>query len=190
MTWEPGDLVSLETERFTIRSMSREDATEEVLGWLADPDVAVGLNAPQRRMTRPQGVAWALAHDNARRFCLIVNERADGHPIGLFTVTCDTIHKTAETAVVIGDQGKWGQNVVVETRSAILDFLFDTLGMHKVTGRPHSRNIASIFNYKALGFTCEAVLREQMRSIQGATRLDQLVFGMLATEWRDRRSSR
>ena len=76
----------------------------------------------------------------------------------------------------------------METRATLLDFLFDQMDLHKVTGRPHGRNFSSIYNYKALGFHCEAVLREQMRSIKDDQRLDQLIFGMLRDEWHARRS--
>ena len=62
-----------------------------------------------------------------------------------------------------------GKNIVIEARSAILDFLFDELKMHKVLGKPHGRNFSSIFNYKAMGFACEAVLREQMLAIDDDT---------------------
>jgi RimJ/RimL family protein N-acetyltransferase len=184
--WEPGDLVELTTERFLIRSMTREDATEELIGWLADPDVATGMNMPAKRMTRVQAVNWVLHQDNLRDFRLLVVDRESGTGIGFFTISVEPAQKTAETAVVIGDQTRWGQNIVVEVRTALLEFLFDTMGMHKVIGRPHGRNVSSIFNYKALGFTCEAVLREQMRAVDGGGRLDQLIFGLLASEWRAR----
>ena len=91
--------------------------------------------------------------------------------------------------MVIGERDYWGQNVVIETRRVLLEFLFNTVGVHKVVGRPHGRNFSSIFNYKAMGFVCESVLREQMRSIQeGHDRLDQLTFGLLKAEWDTRKA--
>lgn len=189
MTWRPGDLLALTTERFDVRSIEREDMEVGVAEWLADPSIMVGLNLPRRRMSKAQAARWALAHDNERRFCLLVVDRADARAIGFYSVSFDPAHRIAETSVVIGDTASWGQNVVVETRSAILDFLFDTLGAHKAIGRPHGRNFASIYNYKALGFTCEAVLKEQMRAVDGEGRLDQMVFGMLKTDWTARKQA-
>ena len=122
------------------------------------------------------------------RFVIVVIDRETEELIGLFTITVDRIHQTAETAVVIGDHGYWGKNVVVEARTALMDFIFDHLNMHKVIGRPHGRNFPSIFNYKAMGFKCEAILREQMRAVSGEGRLDQLVFGMLKSDWISRRN--
>jgi len=182
MKRRPGDLVTLETERFTIRSIEREDVTDSFLAWLTDDDVVIGMNMPQRQMTIAQAIRWVLSFDNDKRFFLLVLDTQTGTPIGFFTATIDG-HNVAETAVVVGDRAYWGQNVVMEARGAILDLLFDTLKVHKVIGKPHGRNFASIYNYGAMGFTCEAVLREQMKAIQKDERLDQLVYGIFASEW-------
>lgn len=189
MSWTPGDLIFLETERFTLRSIAREDVGDTFLQWLADPEVMVGLNLPRRRLSRAQAVHYAMGFDNFRTALLLVTAKNTGDMVGFFTITMEQAHGTAETAVVIGNKSFWGRNVVIESRGAILDFLFDTLDLHKVIGRPHGRNMSSIFNYKAMGFKCEAILREQMRSIEGEGRLDQLIFGMLKSEWLARRAS-
>ncbi len=185
--WRKGDLLRLETERFVVRSMTREDMTDAVIGWMADPAVMVGLNMPARNLTRPQAVRWVLSHDNASKFFLAICTSDTEQVIGFFIVTINTNQNVAETSVVLGNQEFWGKDVVLETRSALLDFLFDTIGVYKVIGRPHGRNFSSIYNYKALGFTCEAILREHMRAIEGDQRLDQLIFGMLKSEWLARR---
>lgn len=185
MKWRPGDLVTLETSRFTVRSVEREDITDTFLSWLTDDDVAMGLNMPQRQMSIAQAIRWVLSYDNAKKFFLVVVDRASNTTIGFFTVIIDA-HNVAETAVVIGDRDFWGQNVVMEARAAILDMLFDTLEVYKVIGKPHGRNFASIYNYNAMGFSCEAVLREQMKAVRTDERLDQLVYGIFAQEWQNR----
>ena len=186
MTWYPGSLVSLETERFRLNSIEREDANETLAEWLADPEVMLGLNLPRRRLSRADLVSYATSYDNTRRFCLMVRPKDGDNPIGLFTATADQKNLIAETAVVIGDRFYWGRDVVREARPVIIDFLFEELGMHKIMGRTHSRNFSSIFNYKVLGFKCEGVLREQLRTIDGKQWLDQVIFGMLREEWHNR----
>ncbi len=190
MNWHPGALLELTTERFVVRSMTREDVSDEFIGWLADPEVMLGLNLPRRRLSRAQAVRFVLDFDNHTRFCLGIYLRPDGPQIGLLTVQCDLLHRCGETAVVIGDRTWWGKNVVCEARSVLLDFLFEQMKLYKVLGRPHGRNFASIYNYKALGFRCEAVLREQLLPLQGDVRLDQLIFGMLRDEWLARRAGK
>lgn len=193
MSWTPGTLLTLETERFILRTMTREDVDEGVMSWLADPEVMLGLNLPRRKMTRAQAVRWALSYNNTSKFMVVITVKETSEKIGFFTLTLEGAHRTAETAVVVGEQSWWGKNVVAECRAVLLDFLFDTMDMHKVVGRPHGRNMSSIFNYKKMGFKCEAVLREQMRAIESAAgedkRLDQLIFGMLRSEWHARKAA-
>jgi RimJ/RimL family protein N-acetyltransferase len=88
--------------------------------------------------------------------------------------------------VLLGERDWWGRHVVVETRAAILDFLFERAGMEKVAGRPFTRNVAAVASYNAMGFRCEGILRSQMRCFDGS-RLDQYFFAMLRDEWRDAR---
>jgi RimJ/RimL family protein N-acetyltransferase len=45
-----------------------------------------------------------------------------------------------------------------------------------------ARNVPAIFNYKALGFRCEGVLKDHDISMLGE-RTDILMFGMLRSEW-------
>lgn len=186
MTWTPGALVSLETENFTLRSIEREDANDRLADWMADPDVMIGFNLPRRRLSRAELVSFALNHDNRSRFCLMLRPKGKKDPIGLFTATVDLGNSVAESAVVIGEKTYWGQDVVRETRTALIDFLFNDLGLHKIFGRTHSRNFSSIYNYKVLGFKCEGILRQQIYNSQSDERLDQLIFGMLRDEWMDR----
>ena len=94
--------------------------------------------------------------------------------------------RLAQTNVVIGEKEFWGQSVVIETRAAIIDFLFDRMNMEKIWGRPIARNMPAIFNYKAQGFRTEGVLHKHLRDPSGK-RIDQIMFGLLRDEWRARR---
>jgi ribosomal-protein-serine acetyltransferase len=78
--------------------------------------------------------------------------------------------------------------VVIETRSAILDFLFDHKGCARACGFVYARNLPSVSNYLTLGFTHEGTLRGQLRR-PGGERGDAMVFGMLREEWLARRST-
>ena len=183
MSWTPGTPVRLTTKRFVIRSMIPADVTPRFLRWQSDPQTREGQNT-HRKNTKMQEAKQIVAKaDNRRIFYLLIGATFAETPIGLYTVKADLDNLVAETMVVIGEKSYWGKGVVLESRAALIDFLFDQHGMHKIVGRPHARNLASIFNYKAQGFTCEGVLREQFKSVADGSRLDQLEFGLLRDEW-------
>ena len=185
MTWEPGTPVRLETERFVIRSLAPADVSERMVGWFGDPEVMEFVDLP-RNVTHPQLLRFVGGFDDRQRFCLGIFAKDAEQIIGFFHVYCDRPNGNARVAVLIGERDFWGKNVVVETRAAILDFLFDGLSLHRVWGAIFSRNFPAVFNYKAHGFRLEGVLRDQVRGHDGAWR-DVCWFGLLADDWRARR---
>jgi len=185
--WTPGTPVRLATRRFVLRSLTRQDVGARYAGWLRDPEVLAMLNNRNLRMTDEQLIAYVERFDNRASFHLGIEPAGNGPLIGFYSVYCDPPNGVAQTNVMVGDHDYWGKNVVLETRAVLLDFLFDVVGVEKVYGMPLARNVASVFNYRAQGFQCEGIMRQQRRGPAGE-RLDQLFFGMLRAEWHDKRS--
>ena len=70
----------------------------------------------------------------------------------------------------------------------MLDFIFGELDVVKVKGEVFGRNLPSIFNYQALGFTSEGILREELLHFEKG-RVDKYVFGLLKAEWENSKKS-
>jgi len=184
MTWQPGTPLKLETERFVVRSVIARDVGSNYMTWAKDPNVMETLNLPPRQLTLGQLVRYVERFNNKTSFHLGVFLKETGVQIGFYSVYVDASNMIAQTNVVVGDRAWWGKRVVLETRAAIIDFLFDVIGVDKVWGLPLARNVPSVFNYKAQGFKCEGVLRQHRKSVVGG-RADQLAFGLLKSEWQE-----
>lgn len=184
MSWKSGQPLRLETDGFVLRSMAASDVDDRFVRWFADREVmahvALPMNLPRERLQR-----LVAGFDNKSSFLLRIETKPEGVPIGYYRVWCYFSYGYAKTAVVIGERDYWGRGTVLETRAPLLDFLFDDLKLHKVTGAVYTRNMASVFNYKAQGFRCEGILREQERGHDGRWR-DVYLFGLLDREWRAR----
>ena len=189
--------VRLQTGRFALRGLNPSDATPRAAAWLADPAIAAPLNRPA---LAPEVSALAAEFGTANgttRFMIGIFVRDDGPGdgagdelgdaagaiIGFYTINRDPAHRTATFNVVIGERDWWGRGVVLETRAALLDHFFAERGVDKAIGQPHARNFASVFNYKRQGWVQEGVLRAHSLAANGAGRLDQVQFGLLASEW-------
>lgn len=85
------------------------------------------------------------------------------------------------------DRALWGQGLVTEAMTALLDFAFDTVGLHRVFGDCDPRNAASARVLEKLGFTREAHLRQNWW-LKGEW-CDSLIYGLLEDEWRARRAT-
>ncbi len=178
----PGPPVRIETPNYVLRSFTPEDSLQPMIQWAADAEVMQTLNTPARTLTPAQMRDYIARHDNRNRFLIGIFRRDSGAPVGFYQINCDHRHRLAETNVVIGERDSWGKKVVLETRPALFDFLFETVKTEKIWGAPFVRNFAAVYNYQALGFTHEGTLRKHRRAESGA-RIDQYMFGLLREEW-------
>jgi len=179
----------LETERFLLRTLRAEDATQTFLDWLADPEVMAPLNRQPSRLTAERLARTIVACDGINSHQIGIFERGTGRHIGNYAIEVDRGDWTATFNVMIGDKAYWGKKVVLETRAALLDHFFAERFIEKAIGLPPARNIPSVYNYKAQGWRLEGVLKGQLKSQLGEGRLDQYQFALLKDEWQAKRGS-
>lgn len=184
--WVRGMPLTLESENFLIRSLTPADATDEYISWWNDKEVQESLGFNPRGWTRDHAVRHILNFDNRKRLHLGIFPKGKALPIGFISILTKT-KGCVQTNVVIGNKSYWGKRVPIEVRTRVLEFLFEDFGVHKVCGEVDARNFASIFNYKAHGFTCEGVFREHKQWVDG-TWHDELHFGLLRSEWLARKN--
>lgn len=84
------------------------------------------------------------------------------------------------------DPAAQGRGYATEAVGELVRYLFEERGKHKVCADCDTRNGASWRLLERLGFRREAELRESFRD--GATWADEYLYGLLAREWRARRS--
>ncbi|MCC6888160.1 MAG: GNAT family N-acetyltransferase [Hyphomicrobiales bacterium] len=176
-----GAPIHLETPRFVLTSLSRRELAAISLPWTADPAIMEPLELQAGGWSLRRWRKQVVRPNNRDRFAFAIRTRADGGIIGYETAQ---ISRTgvAILGVVIGDKSWWGRGVVVETRVAVLTFLFQTMQCARAWGVVYARNFPSISNYLALGFTHEGTLRQHFRLADG-TRADAMVFGLTRQEW-------
>ena len=187
--WRPGNPLRLETEHYIVRSMQHQDVCDDYLAWTKDEEIMTGVNSAPVTMTIDDIHKYIDRFNNKTSFHFGVFLKDTGRLIGFYSCYWDRRHNLASTNVVIGDKAYWGKGAVVETRDAIIDFMFGRLKVGKIWGNPMCRNVPSVFNYKAQGFRCEAVLKRHRVSPTGE-RVDQFMFGLLPEDWAAHKAKR
>ena len=86
------------------------------------------------------------------------------------------------------DQSFQGKGVMTQCCSAMLDYLFDDLELHRVTIQCGTTNIRSCAVPERLGFVREGILRES--EWVNDRWLDLYLWSMLDRDWRSRRVGR
>lgn len=174
----------LTTTNYRLRPLTVEDATPRYLGWLQDPQVARYLEARHRDNSIESIFAYITSHDGRTGFLLGIFTPAGEH-IGNYSLRIDAPNGVGTLGVLIGEHAHWGREVVIETRAAVLDWAFGTLGLHKVCGACLATNLPAIYNYRRQGWVHEGTRREQAVGESG-NRVDVVMFGMLARAWHAR----
>jgi RimJ/RimL family protein N-acetyltransferase len=182
-----GNPINLTTQRFVVRSLTADDASQDWCDWYRDAEVMTPLNSPVRQRTVGEFADYCARFDNDHLYLIGVFTRAEGLHIGQFLLEVDKAHATATFNVMIGDKRFWGQGVVNEVRAALLDEIFEHREVEKACGRPFARNFPAVFNYKAQGWRLEGILRGHAKSVVDGSRLDQCLYGMMREEWRAQR---
>jgi RimJ/RimL family protein N-acetyltransferase len=72
-----------------------------------------------------------------------------------------------------------------EAMTALLDFAFDGLGLHRVEALVDEPNVRSAALLRRLGFVLEGTLRE--RFFFGGVFYTELLFGLLSRGWKEGR---
>jgi len=111
---------------------------------------------------------WAVADANTDR-CLGLVSYHDGH----------IRYKRAAIGYII-NPARHRQGIATEAVSAMLDFCFGELGLHRLTAFIDPDNAPSRALAEKLGFRCEGLLRGNLRV--GETWRDEMLYALLAID--------
>lgn len=180
-------LPTLTTPRLRLRAMSPADAPalyaifsdlEVVRYWsappLADLAAAVQLQAEIDALFQARTLLqWGIVRADEDRV------------LGTCTLAeIDLDHQRAAIGFALG-RSSWGQGFAREAVQALVDFGFQTLGLHRLGADADPRNHRSIAVLEGLGFVREGYQRESY--LVGDERQDAVMFGLLRREWQERR---
>ena len=174
---------TLETKRLRLRSLTADDAPG-VFAILSDPDVAHGagvtpLTGIEQAVTSIDG--YHRNYQNKRSIRWAIVRKEDDTLIGMGSFQRFDIHsRRAEIAYEIG-KPHWRQGYATEAVSALLNYAFKTMNLHRVEAVVEPNNVASRGLLEKVSFQAEGRLRE--RFLQNGTFHDDLFFGLLADEW-------
>lgn len=180
--WKKG-LPVLTSGQVTMRELRLSDAAS-LLAMLTTEEVARFISPPP---TTIQGferfIIWANAERQAGRYaCFAVVPEGMDTAIGIFQVRqLEPGFACAEWGFALGSPF-WGSGLFSICAELVLDFAFDTLGVHRLEARAAVRNGRGNGALRKVGATCEGVLRRSF--LRNGEYLDQHMWSILDTDWR------
>ena len=153
--------------------------TEEVTRFISPPPTTVeGFE---------RFIVWTLRQRSAgTHVCYAVTLKEFDTAIGIFQIRqLDPIFETAEWGFAIGS-AYWGTGVFGQSAALVMDFAFDTLGVHRLEARAAVRNHRGNGALLKLGAVQEGVLRKSF--LLNGRFLDQALYSILSEDWRSSRA--
>jgi ribosomal-protein-alanine N-acetyltransferase len=183
--------VRLDGPRVILRDFEAADL-DDSMAIVGDPEVTVFLSFDTR--TREEQ-AKRLAADIERAqtnprpdYYLAIVARDTGRlvgftRIGLTQPTGGEEQRSGEVGFALR-KDRWRQGYTTEATTVMLDFAFDTLGLHRVQAACGPANVGSQATLTKLGFTYETRIRDHVFT-NGAWR-DSLLYAIFNHVWRSR----
>ena len=150
--------------------------------WANDAEVTKYLTWPPHGtvdVTKNVIANWIEGYQKDDYYQWMIVLKETNEPIG--SIMANTVGR-AESAHIGYCIGKawWHQGIMTETLKAVMDFLFDKVGFHRVEAMHDSNNPHSGGVMKKSGMRYEGTLRQADRNNQGIC--DACYYGLLASE--------
>ena len=173
----------LETPRLILRRAQVSDAEPMFYNWASDDEVTRFLTWPTYKTVDtayPILEHWVKSYENPDFYLWMIVPKELGQPIGSISVVNhrDDIAE-AEIGYCIGRQW-WHQGIMTESLTAVMDYLFDEVGMNRIESKHDVRNPHSGAVMKKCGMVFEGIARAGDRNNQGIC--DLATYGILRSD--------
>ena len=175
-------------EQVVLRDIRLSDASS-LFAMLTSDEVARFISPPPCTMDGfERFITWTIRQREAGAYvCFAVTLKGFDTAIGLFQVRASVPDfSTAEWGFAIGS-AFWGSSVFQESAELVLDFVFDTMPVHRLEARAAVRNGRGNGALLKLGAVQEARLRKSF--LRNGQYQDQILYTLIGEEWRDRRKA-
>jgi RimJ/RimL family protein N-acetyltransferase len=181
-------LPKLSGRQVVLRELRTSDAVS-LHALLTPEEVARFISTPPSSVDGfEKFIAWTHRQRTAGTYvCFAVTLRGFDTAIGIFQVRDLGLQfQTAEWGFAIG-AAFWGTGVFHESAQLVLDFVFETLGVHRLEARAAILNGRGNGALQKLGAVQEGILRRSF--LCGGRYLDQALYALLGSDWRKTRRS-
>ena len=174
---------TIKTERLTLRRFTPDDAQAMFDNWASDERVTRYLTWPPHKspeLTRQLLEGWCAAYENPDTYKWAMEY--EGELIGNISVV--RISENSEWADLGYCMGHayWHRGLMTEAAKAVIDFLFEAVGVHRVAISHAVKNPASGRVAQKCGLTFEGTSREFFKTSTGEF-LDISYYGIIRSEW-------
>ena len=161
---------TLETPRLILRRFQEGDGDFMYKNWASDPEVTKFLTWPTHpsvEVSRKINASWVASYEKPDYYLWAIVPKELGEPIGSISVV--RMNEKAESMEVgyAISRKYWGQGIMTEAFTAVIRYLFEEVGILRVSSRHDPNNPASGKVMQKCGLKYEGTLRQSDWNNQG-----------------------
>ena len=152
----------IETDRLILRRFRSEDAEDMYANWASDPEVTRFLTWPAHSsvdVTKALLEDWIPRYEDGGYFNWAMEYKDTGKVIGNISVVRLIESIDAAEMGYCMSRAYWGQGLMPEALSAVMDHLFDVVGLNRVAACHDANNPKSGRVMEKAGMKLEGILR-------------------------------
>ena len=173
----------IETHRLILRPFRAEDAEDMYNNWASDPEVTRYLTWPTHRsveVTRRVLEDWIPRYEDEGYFQWAIERKEVSGVIGsIAVVKLDEETESAEIGYCLS-RAFWGRGIMPEALRAVMDYLFDTVGLNRIAAYHDANNPKSGRVMVKAGMKREGILRGARKNNAGVC--DEVRYALLRDE--------
>ena len=174
----------IETERLILRRFVMEDAEEMYKNWASEDEVTKFLTWPTHanvEVTKMVLDQWISRYENLDFYNWAIEYKEIGELIGNISVV--SIRENTKEALIGYCMGTkwWGQGIMPEAGKAVVKYLFEETGFHRMAANHDKNNPKSGRVMQKIGMTYEGTLRSAGFCNQGI--IDDVWYSILREEF-------
>ena len=174
---------TIETSRLILRQARRDDAEPMFRNWASDPKVTKYLTWPPHEnveVTQNLLERWTTEYEKDDYYHWMIVLKEIGEPIGSLLVTTVGRAQSAHIGYCIG-QKWWHKGIMHEAVQAVIKYLFEEVGYHRVEAMHDPNNPNSGRVMRKCGMKYEGTTHASDRNNQGICDADH--YAILRSDW-------
>jgi RimJ/RimL family protein N-acetyltransferase len=181
----PKKKVRIHSDKYLIRTIEAEDASDRWASWMSDPEVRYMLNLGARSWKKADVLDYIKTFDQQRTLLLGIFDKQSGMHIGIFTVDINYVLGHFLLNLLIGEADYRNKHVTTSFAEPFLTYFFETLGLNAAMASVLARNAPMVHWLLKNGWQLEQTLKQNAQSKADGTMLDVCLFSLPRETWRD-----
>jgi RimJ/RimL family protein N-acetyltransferase len=184
LTKAPRTTVRLYSDKYLVRTIKLDDASDRWAGWMSDPEIVQMLNLPAKTWTKTDVINYINEFDQRSRLLLGIFLKQAWLHIGIMAVDLRPASSQLRVNMLIGDPDYRNKGVANEITVPFRDYFFETLGLGTMRANVLARNHVIRHYLEKTGWMLDQTVPRHVKSSADGTLLDLSMYSLTRDAWR------